>query len=236
VKSATARHSPASAAPGGQPDGVEIQEKISAAARDLFLAEGVEAVTIRSIARRAGCSVGLLYHYFESKEDLLAHLLANTFARLNARLRRQAGSHAAPAARLRAVLAAYVRFGLDHPHDYELLFAARNPEQHPHLMQVFRTQGMACYDAILGCCEQCARAGLLARGPGAAEEVAQVLWAGCHGLVHLLNTAREFPFQARERLLKSHVEVLIRGALDGRHGGKARKIASALNTVQSKRV
>jgi TetR/AcrR family transcriptional regulator, cholesterol catabolism regulator len=42
-----------------------------AAAIKLFGERGYHSTTIRDIAERAGVSIGLLYHYFEQKEDLL---------------------------------------------------------------------------------------------------------------------------------------------------------------------
>lgn len=48
--------------------------------------EGLEAATVRRIAAEAGCSIGVLAHYFQDKEDILisAHQLA--FARARQRI------------------------------------------------------------------------------------------------------------------------------------------------------
>lgn len=58
---------------------------MDAAAR-LFVERGVEAVSIADIAREAGVAKGLLYHYFASKDDLVAELregyLADWYAEL----------------------------------------------------------------------------------------------------------------------------------------------------------
>jgi AcrR family transcriptional regulator len=183
------------------------------AARELFLAEGVEAVTVRRIARRAGCSIGLLYHYADSKEDLLARILARTFARLLYRLRRQSRSHSDPQERLHAVLASYVRFGLKHPHDYQLLFLPGTSAAHPHLRRVFHTLGIACYRVIRDCCTDCIQNGRFRSELGDADVAAQVLWAGAHGLVHLFDAAQGFPFRPRSVLLRCHIETLVAGVL-----------------------
>lgn len=181
------------------------------AARELFLAEGVESVTVRRIARRAGCSVGLLYHYVDGKEDLLARILARTFARLLDRLRRHSRSEADPLKRLRAVLAAYVRFGLEHPHDYQLLFVPGAPGTHPHLRRVFQTLGNDCYGVIRECCADCIQSGRFRPGLEDSDVAAQVLWAGAHGLVHLFETTPGFPFRPRSALLRGHLETLVAG-------------------------
>ena len=43
---------------------------VTQAALELFLEKGYKSVTTREIATKAGISKGILYHYFESKEDL----------------------------------------------------------------------------------------------------------------------------------------------------------------------
>jgi len=56
---------------------------------------GIVGVTIREIAREAGVSTGILAHYFESKEDLLAHALRlshrRVYDRIDERTRDNAG-------------------------------------------------------------------------------------------------------------------------------------------------
>lgn len=195
----------------GEGAGQAVLERLIQAARELFVAQGVEAVTVRSIARKAGCSIGLLYHYVDGKEDLLARILASAFARLLERLRRQEQSHHDPMQRLRAVLEAYARFAIEHPHDYRLLFAAGPPGAHPHLRHVFHTLGTGCYHVIRDSCAGCIRDGRFREGLEDADVAAQVLWAGIHGMVHLLDAAEGFPFHPRRALLRRHLETLLAG-------------------------
>ncbi len=53
------------------------REKIMSAALQLFGTNGYEATTISQIAKEAGYSKGLLYNYFDSKEELLKELVAS---------------------------------------------------------------------------------------------------------------------------------------------------------------
>ncbi len=48
----------------------EIEQKVLNVAREAFLKDGYEKVTLRRIAREAGITAGNLYHYFKSKDDL----------------------------------------------------------------------------------------------------------------------------------------------------------------------
>lgn len=68
----------------------ERREALCLAAAKLIHEEGLEAATVRAIARAASCSTGVLAHYFADKDDLVAHVLAyvnhRPIARMVARL------------------------------------------------------------------------------------------------------------------------------------------------------
>src|SRR6201989_232501 len=53
----------------------ERREELVLAAWRVIAANGIDEVTIREIARESGYSSGVLAHYFENKDDLLAHAL-----------------------------------------------------------------------------------------------------------------------------------------------------------------
>lgn len=187
-----------------------IRERILKAGRDLFLREGFEGVSVRRIAERAGCSPGMLYHFFISKELLLARLVESTFEKLDERLARYA-SAGDPLRRLQRALHAYVEFGFDHPHEYGLLFAHGHCQVAPDVLSVFETRGIACFRRLRVLCEQTMAEGLLRKELGSPDEIAQALWASIHGLIHLLHSAEGFPFAARKRLARQQMEILIAG-------------------------
>lgn len=54
------------------------KQKIFDAAIKLFESQGYFATSIEQITAEAGVSKGLVYHYFKSKEELLAGLIVNT--------------------------------------------------------------------------------------------------------------------------------------------------------------
>ena len=51
------------------------QEKIRAAAMELFMKQGYYATSISDIAKKAGISKGLLYNYYKGKEELLSEMV-----------------------------------------------------------------------------------------------------------------------------------------------------------------
>lgn len=188
-----------------------IRERILAAARDLFLREGFEGVSVRRIAERAGCSPGMIYHFFSSKELLLARLVESTLEKLDQRLARYASAGGDPLRRLQQTLHAYVEFGFEHPHEYLFLFIHRHSQLAPDVLRVFETLGIACFRRIRALCEEILARGLLRTELGDPDEIAQALWASIHGLIHLVHSAEGFPFAARKRLARQQVEILVAG-------------------------
>jgi AcrR family transcriptional regulator len=90
---------------------------------------GVEALSLRDVARRAGVSPAAPYHHFPTKTDLLAAIALDGFTELERAMidARDAETDASPNARLRAIGEAYVRFAIDHPAHFELMFRPAAP-------------------------------------------------------------------------------------------------------------
>lgn len=60
----------------------DIEPRIVHAARARFLEEGVDGASLRSIARDAGTSIGMIYYYFPTKDDLFLAVVEEVYARL----------------------------------------------------------------------------------------------------------------------------------------------------------
>jgi AcrR family transcriptional regulator len=59
----------------------EGRERIAAAAAELFLSSGYHSTSVREIAQRAGVSVGSVFNYFTSKEEILFFLFSRNQSR-----------------------------------------------------------------------------------------------------------------------------------------------------------
>jgi len=81
----------------------ERRAAIARAAWRTIARHGVDASTVRAIAREAGCSTGVLQHYFPDKDALLLHALRLATAQTGGRMARRAQATRGTAA-LRAVL------------------------------------------------------------------------------------------------------------------------------------
>lgn len=86
----------------------DIQPRIVRAARDRFLAEGVDGASLRTIARDAGTNIGMVFYYFPTKDDLFLAVVEEVYARLLDDLAKALAGNAPLRARLERV---FVRLG-----------------------------------------------------------------------------------------------------------------------------
>jgi AcrR family transcriptional regulator len=66
----------------------DIAPRIVHAARRRFLKAGVDGASLRTIAKDAGTSIGMIYYYFPSKDDLFFAVVEEVYAKLLADMAR----------------------------------------------------------------------------------------------------------------------------------------------------
>lgn len=155
------------------------------AAGKILEKEGVEALSLREAARRAGVSHNAPYRHFPDRESLLAALAAEGYAALG-----EAQREAAESGGLRAMGEAYVRFALDDPQRFRLMFGGQlRIAANARLRDV----AMRAFEGLSGA--------LAARVPEArgAGDASIAAWALVHGLAHLLLEGRISPAALRGR-------------------------------------
>lgn len=87
-------------------------------------AQGVEAVTLRAVAEALGVSRTALYRHFADKQALLGAVAAEGFRTLRAALVAAWEGAGRGRAGFEAMGRAYVRFALDHPSHYRVMFGS----------------------------------------------------------------------------------------------------------------
>jgi AcrR family transcriptional regulator len=88
----------------------ERRGQILDAARDVLLQKGLSGTTMAAIARLAELSVGSLYVYFRSKEEVFAALQEEGLAILDGMIRNAAAGGASTEERLTNIAGAYLEF------------------------------------------------------------------------------------------------------------------------------
>jgi AcrR family transcriptional regulator len=98
------------------------REQLLAAAFELFVSRGYEEVGIEDVARAAGASKGLVYHYFPTKKDLYRAAVERGAAILLERIRTL--QDAPPLERLATGLDAYFAYVAEHEMAYAALMGS----------------------------------------------------------------------------------------------------------------
>ena len=145
---------------------------------EMVRAEGLSALTLREIARRAGVSHGAPRRYFPTHLALLSAIAGAGFADLTGQVEEVlAGSPDDPRARLRALARRYVDFGCANRGMFELMFRHDLLESNELRL---REVSLPLFTLL---------ADLVARvRPEATATVAAgALWANLHGIVELRN-------------------------------------------------
>jgi AcrR family transcriptional regulator len=206
--------------------GHERPGEILAAARELFLEQGVESVSTRQIATRVGISQTALYVYFRSKEEMLDQLVEAAFRKLGAALGEVEARCSDPVEYLRAAIPEYIRFGLDNPDEYRLAFMLRDGRRVPALLPADERKRIG-FSVFAGMERQVARGletGMLRSAGNSSVGAAQALWASIHGLVALLLAYPDFGWIPVQKLIAVHTDMMLCGfvALKSRSSSKTR--------------
>ena len=165
-----------------------LRERILDAAVALFLKEGFEKTSIRQIADAIEYSPATIYLYFKDKDELFFAIHHRGFDLLFARMS-EATAILHPVDRLLAIGHTYLKFALENPEFYDLMFIMRAPmtaikeralcgEIHcdwPH--------GGKSFNLLLQTMQDCIDQGLIRVAD--AEIAALAAWSVVHGLASL---------------------------------------------------
>lgn len=173
-------------------------------------ANGVENLSLRALARCVGVSQTAPYRHFADKDTLLAELATQAFNDLAAAARAELQPQRNALENVIAAGIAYVRFGLNNPEKYRLMFGTSitQRDSYPELT----TAGNGAFEILSALIAQGQQAGIFVAGN--AELMANACWSNLHGFVLLsidgLFARRELP-ASPEEMLQYQVEFTLRG-------------------------
>jgi len=108
----------------------ETRDKILDAARELFVVEGYEGVSMRRVAEKIEYSPTAIYVYFADKQQLFHELCQQDYARL-AEVMQSSEMSLDPMERLKQIGRTYTEFGVRYPNHYKFMFMTAHPPHEP---------------------------------------------------------------------------------------------------------
>jgi AcrR family transcriptional regulator len=102
----------------------DLRQDVLQASLALIEEGGLDRLSMREVARKAGVSHQAPYHYFGDREAILAALAGEGFSRLGQSLARAAADAGEPGDAVVAMGKAYVDFAIRHPPYFQVMFRA----------------------------------------------------------------------------------------------------------------
>ena len=128
-----------------------VTASILDAARDLFIAEGYQSVSIRKIAERIEYSPAAIYSYYASKDDIFLALAAEGFHRLDEKVR-AAMTTADPLENVRGCWWAFYQFSQEQPAFFQLMFVDHSVPRITEQWEGFEFLQQMLTHAVSICC------------------------------------------------------------------------------------
>lgn len=203
----------------------ELRATILKVAGELFEQQGYENFSLRQVAERIGYSPTTIYLYFANKDDLILATVQDGFHAFDNRMAEIARDVTDPLQRIHALGSAYIDFGRENPSLYRLMFMQRSdiyvmprfgddPANDPVPMDEQAPWGSperprtASQGLLVTAVADGMAAGQLKDGN--AMIIADVLWAGAHGLVSLAISPLLTPEHSQE-MIEPLLSTLIEG-------------------------
>jgi len=193
----------------------ETREKILDAARELFVTEGYEGVSMRRVAEKIEYSPTAIYVHFADKEELFRELCHQDYARL-AEVFQSSVMSTDPIERLRQIGRVYIEFGMRNPNHYKFMFMATQPPRDPDEedREIIGNPEKDAYAFLKWAVQQAIDAGCFRKELRDAEVISQTLWASVHGVISL-EIAKGRDAWVEWRPIKDRMELMLDLALRG---------------------
>jgi AcrR family transcriptional regulator len=193
----------------------ETRDKILDAARELFITEGYDGVSMRKVAEKIEYSPTAIYVHFTDKEDLFHELCHQDFARLSEVFRSSAMPFD-PVERLKQIGRNYVGFGLQYPNHYKLMFMTPHPPAslNEEDEEIRANPEVNAYAFLKLTVQQAIEAGRFREELQDPELLSQTLWAAVHGVISL-NIAKGNDQWVEWRPMQERSELMLDATLRG---------------------
>jgi AcrR family transcriptional regulator len=188
------------------------RQAILDAARDLFVAEGYDRVSIRKIAQRIEYSPAGIYRYFTGKEDIFYALAEAGFRQFH-RAMRSAAAGGDPLETLKRSVWQYYRFSKAQPEYFALMFVDRSVPRITRDWERFAFMRETRQETA-GLVARCIDAGIFPHGtdPDAAFHI---LATAMHGAAIIRLGGRFCPRSRTDALARDVLETTIAGLRQG---------------------
>jgi AcrR family transcriptional regulator len=189
----------------------EERRRILEAAERLFAQGGYEGVSMRAVAKEAGCSPAALYTLFPHKRALLRNIWEEAFSALDDALERAARGKRSPVERLKKLGRAFVGFWLAHPDHFRAIFLIEDRVVEPGELYFVETSQSVERLVLLfhKAVAEAMESGEIKRDD--PKLTVELIFCGLHGVTVGLISIPEYGWEPPARLAGRMTDVLLAG-------------------------
>ncbi len=193
----------------------ERRSLILNAANEIIAEEGLEGLSVRKIADRIEYSPGIIYHYFENKDDILQNFLIDKYQEIVNELRSVEIKTLDPEIMFKEIMTSYTKWAMKNREIYRTIMLNDSP-------------GVLEYTSVLcqGATGKRQAIKMLAQAvktfindPEKDDEFfalrAQVIWTSSFGLI-IRMIIEDIPEEQQERIIAGYVELITNGLRAGK--------------------
>lgn len=188
----------------------EVRGRILAIAKRILSEEGEGALSIRRITNEMDYSAGIVYHYFDSKEDILACILKEGYMRILASVQPTDASMP-PDEAIRAAFMGYIDSGLRHAAEYRALMFSSSAQilDFTSVLEEGVCERRPAFNGLIAALKTGIASGLFA--PCDVNLTAQSLWSAMFGLLARLIIERNVSPEQQSKLKERQIDILLKG-------------------------
>jgi len=169
----------------------DLRSELLNAAESVLAEKGMEAFSLRTVAKRAGVSHGAPAHHFSDVAGLLTALAAIGFERfIDFQNNRQRSAKSDPVSQLAAAGLGYIDFALEHPALFRLMFSSEKPDKTNDQLALAES---SAFNKLLDDIQSVRE--IDPRTDPAIMQQVMTAWAVVHGLADLMIAGRATPFE-----------------------------------------
>jgi len=189
-------------------EGERLRAQIIEAAERLLIKTGdEEAVSIRAVAEAVGVTPPSIYLHFRDKDELLFSICERHFTRLDDFIEKAGAKASDPVESLIMRGKAYIRFGIENPEQYRILFMSKGARSEEN-MQPEDLRQSASFDHLVQAVQRTMDAGAFSGDP---VLISMGLWSVVHGITSILISHPHFPWPDSEKLIDHVLRVQCAG-------------------------
>ena len=188
----------------------EVRERILDIAKRIVTDEGVDALSIRRITKEMDYSAGIVYHYFENKEQILSGILLEGYDKIMKSIQ-PVSEDLPPDELFRTTALNFMEGILKWPNEYKAIMLNSSPqileftsvlgegycEKHPALMVMVKTLEAGISEGLFSPCD--------------AQLTSQAIWSAMYGLHIRLFVEQNVSREHAMRLIERQIELILSG-------------------------